>query len=198
MWQIYTTSASAQGQTHASPRLQARQSIAQSMTNAAAPVPTLHAPYPSTTVLTPALSSQAVQLRSVFERAMVDRQQLASPASSANMTELSTVFTEGELQREQATATVAAAVQKNSEIRALGGGADSFSYSRIATLSDSQAVLTGSYRAWARVGQVQKNGQVLSATPSNIIDYTAQLSRDAAGNWRVSSLVWSFAPGSEP
>jgi hypothetical protein len=160
------------------------------------PAPTV--PDLSSIALAPVAPPQAAQLTSVFERAMIDRQQLASPSGPPDIGELSAVFTGDELRREHAALTDAAAIQANTDIRAFGGGADSFNYSRIATSSNSEAILAGSYRAWSRVGQVQKDGRIVPATPSNTIDYIAQLSRESDGRWRVSSFSWSFAPGSEP
>lgn len=61
----------------------------------------------------------------------------------------------------------------------------------------STATINAAVNLWAIRGQVQPGGKIALAGPANTILVQAQM-RISDGTWRVSSMTWKFAPGSEP
>ena len=85
------------------------------------------------------------------------------------------------------------------QLKAGGGSADHFAYSRNQRIDAQHVSLAGSYTARSTVYVPGKDGQLVRADPTGVLDFTAQMDRDpATGDWTVASFVWDFAPGSEP
>jgi hypothetical protein len=85
------------------------------------------------------------------------------------------------------------------QFRSGGGSADHFTYTRNERVDPQHVRLDGSYIARSTVFLPDRNGQLVRADPTNVLDFTAQLEKDAAtGQWTVASFDWHFAPGSEP
>lgn len=161
--------------------------------------------------------AQAAAARSAFQNAMIARQQVLVPPQSATtpvaqppagsvLQQMSTagdrrltaLFTGPQLRREKTLLTAAQTADATSDIRVLGGGANGFHYSLIRRLPDGKIEVRGTVRAWQTFAQVQDGGRkVVPATPHNVLDVDATLTQTGTG-WKVSSLNWAFAPGSEP
>jgi hypothetical protein len=159
---------------------------------------------------------QLAAAEQTFQAGMNERQQLDVPPSAqitsathqptaaalADMAaigsrRISALFTGAALQAEYTTLQNAQRWEATSDVRALGGGADRFHYALIRAISPRQVEIRGTLRTWAKVAQVQAGGRIVPAVPSNILDVAATLTRSAAG-WKISTLNWAFAPGSQP
>lgn len=163
------------------------------------------------------MAQQRAAITTVFQNAMAARQQVFVPSVPANIPaaqrpassalqqmtsngdqRLSALFTGQQLKHEETMLSSARSADAVSDVRVLGGGADSFHYSSIQRLADGQVELRGTVRAWEKVAQVQNGGRKLvPATPHNTLDVSATLTHTATG-WKVSNLNWAFAPGSQP
>jgi len=66
------------------------------------------------------------------------------------------------------------------------------------SVSGSQATAKAAVTTWSSAQQQNPDGTWVGAHPSNVMDYTARMATDGAGNWRITSRVGEFAPGSEP
>jgi hypothetical protein len=83
--------------------------------------------------------------------------------------------------------------------RSAGGSADHFVYSTVSPVDATHLSLAGSYVAHSRVFIPDRTGALVEADPSNVLDFTAMVEKDAAtGEWVVTAFDWTFAPGSEP
>jgi hypothetical protein len=79
----------------------------------------------------------------------------------------------------------------------MGGGANDFHYAMVRRVSPTQIELRGTVRTWAKMAQVQHDGRVVPATPTNTLDVDSTLTLSGK-TWKVSSFNWAFAPGSQP
>ncbi|MBT8225500.1 MAG: hypothetical protein HKP61_12635 [Dactylosporangium sp.] len=159
---------------------------------------------------------QDLAVRSAFESAMATRQRVAvsdsaltAPATTARSdevphhaaghgrTQLASLFTAQQLTREIHNLDAAVELRLRESVRALDGGAESFRYTASALQANGDVVLRGSFRAWAKVGQAQPDGDLVPAQPSNVINFVSTL-RQAGGAWKVAALTWEFASGNEP
>ena len=87
----------------------------------------------------------------------------------------------------------------SAQLRAGGGSADHFRYTRNQLVDPQHVSLAGSYTARSTVYLPDKDGRLVRADPTGVLDFTAQMERGAGtGQWRVASYTWDFAPGSEP
>jgi len=110
---------------------------------------------------------------------------------------LGQVFAGPQLRQEIQNFDSALLLRESAQVQAVDGGADGFQYSTISRNEKGQVVLVGSFRAWATVAQVQSDGSLVPANPSNKVDFFAVVDL-ADGTYKVSSLQWTFAPGSQP
>lgn len=111
--------------------------------------------------------------------------------------DLATLFTGGALTDAVKMVGNAVRTEADPAFQALGGGADSFRFSR-RSVTGSAIAISGTYRAWSKIAQIQPGGKVVPASPGNLIDFSATLARCPDGLWRVSSFTWAFHPGSAP
>lgn len=135
----------------------------------------------------------------VLQRALVLRQTVvvgvrARPA--AQRAELAALFTGSALDAEQTTLEALARRPQPSDVKVLGGGADSFVTASAARTSAATVTLRGRYRAWSQLAQIV-GGPTRPATPSSVLDYQATVT-NTGGRWLVSSFAWAFHAGNEP
>jgi len=64
-------------------------------------------------------------------------------------------------------------------------------------INGDDATATATADVWATFGQVQDGGKIVTATPTNSMNYSFTLSR-INGTWYVVHERITFAPGSEP
>jgi hypothetical protein len=160
--------------------------------------------------------TQVAAAQQGFQAAMIARQQMIAVPSTAPTTAahrpaqgalqdmaatasnmMPGLFTGAELTHERAIVRNAQSWEAKSDIRALGGRASDFHYALVRQLSPTQVELRGTVRTWAQVAQIQASGKLVSATPSNTLDVDVVMVQTSSG-WKVSSLDWTFAPGSQP
>lgn len=163
----------------------------------------------------PALAARGSAAATALKTALVYSQEAPVPASAGTQPgrhpaareltdmvtradgRLTSVFSGQALEKERSSVRSAAARLQQPDLLSLGAGADTFAFDPPAFVDAHTITYTGSYRSWAKVAQVQEDGKIVPATPSNILLITATLT-DASGTWKVDSLDWSFAPGSAP
>lgn len=151
-----------------------------------------------------------------FQAGMIERQLLAVPTSPPDTSvalrpgavalnhmvkvgnrRISRQFAGSALQAQRAALKNARLWEAGSDVRVLGGGADHFHYAQIKRISPTQIEIRGTVRTWAKVAQVQAGQRIVPATPANTLDTLATLTHSATG-WKISTLSWAFAPGSQP
>ena len=166
-----------------------------------------------TTAGTSSASVSVSQATDLVRSATVISQQVVVPASSGESDDLhpaTTDLTKTEsLGRERLSAyyTGKALVDQTADLDkamhqeeqpdfvALGGGASDFVVTSTRS-SGSALYVKARVDVWSLVGQIQR-GKVVRARPVNTILVTATVVKTASGP-RISSYIWTFAPGSSP
>lgn len=169
---------------------------------------------------TSSASPDAADARVALDQAMNERQRVVVPAATPALTRLAasagvvrlnpareatarvhgrsvlaSLFDGPELRYENASLDQALAEEADNSFVVAAGGADKVQASRVEQTAPGVIRVEGSVRAWSKIGQVQGD-RIVWATPSNILRIDATLEKEDA--WRVTSFIWSFAPGSEP
>lgn len=116
---------------------------------------------------------------------------------SAGKPRLAEFFDGSQLTKEDSDLAKGIAAEADPTFLCLDGGADSLAITSTKSSGTHQLTLAGTIRTWSKVAQVHADGTQAVAQPSNILDITATLS-NTTGNWKVTNLQWTFAPGSEP
>jgi hypothetical protein len=86
--------------------------------------------------------------------------------------------------------------QASGETLYLGAGVTGIEISDV-QINGDDATATATADVWATFGQVQDGGKIVTATPTNSMNYSFTLSR-INGTWYVVHERITFAPGSEP
>ncbi|MEU5613950.1 hypothetical protein AB0H03_35480 [Streptomyces sparsogenes] len=123
--------------------------------------------------------------------ASVRRQQL-----SAGLDSLAKHFTPAQAEHEAVGLRNAVAEEANPAFRNLGSGASKITFTRVG-VSGSTATVQAQVTIWAKFQQ-QLDGKWVTASPVNVMNYTATLAKDDSGRWLVSSLAGDFAPNEGP
>jgi len=85
---------------------------------------------------------------------------------------------------------------KGGDIRYLGGGVDSMSFTNI-TIDGIHATANATAVVWTKVAQDQGNGKLVVANPHNTVLMMYTLTNQN-GQWYITDEHWKFAPGSHP
>lgn len=130
--------------------------------------------------------------------ARLDGSQLAT-MDSAGSARLRHSFTGKALGPEVKAMKQAERMNATGQFRSAGGSADHFVYRAVNPVDATHLSLAGSYVSRSKVFIPDKAGRLVEADPSGILDFTAEMEKDATtGLWMVASYDWEFAPGSEP
>lgn len=133
-------------------------------------------------------SGQTVALTAAAARTMISAGELA----------LAQVFTPPAVQQEMNGLRNAVSDEARGDLLMTGAGAADLAFKRV-SLDGSTAIVHAHVRTWSTFASRQRGtSRWVVSRPSNVLDATARLSRDAAGRWRVSSLSWGFVPGTGP
>ena len=122
----------------------------------------------------------------------VRQQQLAGGLAA-----LAAHFTPAQAQHEAIGLRNAVSYEADPAFRNLGAGASKVVFTQVA-VAGSRATVQAQVTVWARFQQRRPNGSWTTASPVNVMTYTATLVKNAAGQWVVSSLSGDFAPGEGP
>lgn len=85
---------------------------------------------------------------------------------------------------------------RDPDYRYYGGAVSGIDYERL-HINGETATVDARVTLWAKLAQVQAGGVVVPATPKGDMLVNAVLT-DTPSGWKVSSIDWAFAPGSEP
>lgn len=110
---------------------------------------------------------------------------------------LAKYFSPGQAKHEEVGLTNAVNAEADPKFRNLGSGVKNLKFDNVA-VSGNTATLTAEVTTWAKFQQQQPNGDWATASPVNVMTYTATMTLNSSGQWIVSSMTGDFAPGEGP
>lgn len=160
-------------------------------------------------------SLQSTVVKSRFTEAMTVRQIMTVPNHGAGQVgllskrtldeqidsgtkALGKVFTPAAAEQEMTGLRNSVSSETNGNTEEQGAGVSNVTFDQV-SITGKMANVHAHVTTWSKF-KLRQNAQSawISAHPSNVLDVQAILSRDATGTWKVSTLDWDFAPGSEP
>lgn len=133
-------------------------------------------------------AGQTVALTAAAARTMISAGELA----------LAQVFTPTAVQQEMNGLRNAVSAEGDANLLVTGAGASDVAFKGV-SVDGSTATVHAHVRTWSTFASRQSGtSRWVVSRPSNVLDTTARLTRDAGGRWRVSSLSWGFVPGTGP
>lgn len=120
-----------------------------------------------------------------------------STMQTNGMAALSKYFSSSLAQQESSGLTNAVAALADPNFRVLGAGVSTVSYDHV-QLSGNTATVAAHVTDWSRMAQMQGTKAVV-VRPSGVLIVKSTLTRVSARSpWIVTTLDWTFAPGSTP
>ena len=116
---------------------------------------------------------------------------------SSGLSVLAKYFTPAQAQHEAIGLRTAVGNEAGPGFRNIGSGASNVAFTQVA-VAGTTATVQAAVTTWAKFQQQQADGTWVTASPVNVMDYTATLVQNAQGQWVVSSLKGDFAPGEGP
>lgn len=149
-------------------------------------------------------ASRAMTVPITAAQPMVAGQKAVAPSASAvaqqeavGQADISKYFSGAAAQLVSDDLKIAISNEASGTFHVLGSGVSKVDFTNVA-VSGTHATVTAAVTEWLRSQAQQQNGTWIECAPSGVMNYTAQLVEDSAGDWKVSSFVGDFAPGYAP
>lgn len=100
-------------------------------------------------------------------------------------------------QREEIGLINAVNAEADPKFRNLGSGVSKVKFDSV-KVSGGTATLRAEATVWSKFQQQQADGRWSTADPASVMIYNVTMTRNASGQWIVTSMIGDFAPGQEP